>query len=333
MRPRVLLTHPNGPRTNYYGAQALAELHAIADVTLNQSDDDELSTDRLLALAKDCNAIISDRTVQFDAARLDQLPHIAAILRVAVDIRNIDVPAASSLGILVCQASRSWVPAVAELVIGLMIDAARGISRANLAYKQNHTPSISTGRQLAGSTVGIIGYGPLGQRVADLCTAFGMTVLVHDPYTNPTNPAHVPVTLEYLCATADFIVPLAVATPETENLINATKLALMRPTAYLINLSRGNLIHDDALRAALDSHTIAGAALDVGRAPDQMPMPDLAARINVTATPHIGGLTVPAIEGQALETVAQLRTLLAGQVPPGAVNAPAAHRLQQLRRV
>jgi D-3-phosphoglycerate dehydrogenase / 2-oxoglutarate reductase len=330
MRPRVFLTHPNGPRANYYGADALAELHAIAHVTLNQSDDDELATERLFTLAKDCNVIISDRTVHFDAARFDKLPHVAAILRVAVDIRNIDVAAASSHGMLVCQASRSWVPAVAELVIGLMIDAARGISRANIAYKQNLTPTIAIGRQLAGSTVGIIGYGPLGQRVADLCSAFGMTVLVHDPYTKTTNAAHKHLALGDLCTTADFIVPLAVATPETENLINAKTLALMQPTAYLINLSRGNLVDDDALRAALDTNQIAGAALDVGRAPDQMPMPDLAARANVTATHHIGGLTQPAIEGQALETVAQLRALMAGQIPIGAVNATSATRLRTL---
>ncbi len=127
------------------------------------------------------------------------LPDVAAIHRVAVDIRNIDVPAASGLGILVCQASRSWIPAVAELVIGLMIDAARGISRANIAYKQNRAPEISMGRQLRGSTAGIIGYGPLGQRVAELCLAFGMAVLVHDPYTAPSDPALIATSLDDLC--------------------------------------------------------------------------------------------------------------------------------------
>ncbi len=106
----------------------------------------------------------------------------------------------------------------------------------------------------------------------------------------------------------------------------------MQPAAFLINLSRGNLVDEDALRAALDRNAIAGAALDVGRAPDQMPMPDIAARPNVSATPHIGGLTVPAIEGQALECVAQVRALIAGQIPPGAVNAPAARRLARLQR-
>ena len=100
----------------------------------------------------------------------------------AVDIRNIDVEAASAHGVLVTQASRSWVPAVSELAIGLMIDAARGISRADVAYKTGRVPEVGTGRQLAGSTAGIIGYGPLGRRVAELALAFGMTVLVNDPY-------------------------------------------------------------------------------------------------------------------------------------------------------
>ena len=329
MRPRILLTHPNEPRANYFGARALSELNAIADVVLNQSDE-SLERHYLISLADRCDIIISDRTVAFDAGTFAALPSVVAVHRVAVDIRNIDVSSASMHGILVCQASRSWVPAVAELVIGLMIDLARGISRANLAYKNNQTPEVRMGRQLAGSTAGIIGYGPLGRYVADLCTAFGMTVLVHDPYASSANPAHHAVELGDLLARSDFVIPLAVATPETENLINAATLSYMQRTSFLINLSRGNLIDEAALRNALDQGAIAGAALDVGRAADQMPTSDIAARPDVSATPHIGGLTVPAIEGQALECVAQVRSLIEGKIPIGAVNAAAAVRLKRL---
>jgi D-3-phosphoglycerate dehydrogenase len=127
---------------------------------------------------------------------------------------------------------------------------------------------------------------------------------------------------------ADFVLPLAVATEETENLIGAAQLKAMKPSAYLVNLSRGNLIDEAALERALDERWIAGAALDVGRAPDQMPSPRLARRPDVIATPHIGGLTPAAMEGQALETVAQVRAILQGAAPEGAVNAAQATRLQ-----
>jgi D-3-phosphoglycerate dehydrogenase len=103
----------------------------------------------------------------------------------------------------------------------------------------------------------------------------------------------------------------------------------MRPNAFLVNLSRGNLIDEAALIAALDEQRIAGAALDVGRAPDQMPSPHLAARADVVATPHMAGLTTEAIEGQALETVAQVAEIVRGHAPAGAVNAQHAGRLRR----
>jgi D-3-phosphoglycerate dehydrogenase len=95
----------------------------------------------------------------------------------------------------------------------------------------------------------------------------------------------------------------------------------MRPHAFFINLSRGNLVDEAALAAALRENRIAGAAIDVGRARDQMPTPELAGLPNVIATPHIGGLTPPAIESQSLETVRQVEAIIGGKVPAGAVNA------------
>jgi D-3-phosphoglycerate dehydrogenase len=148
-----------------------------------------------------------------------------------------------------------------------------------------------------------------------------MEILVADPYTpvNDTDIAHVP--LDDLLARADYVVCLAVANEETENLIGQAALARMQRHAFFINLSRGNLVDEAALAAALRDNRIAGAAMDVGRALDQMPSPELAGLPNVIATPHIGGLTPPAIESQALETVRQVEAIVAGRVPTGAVNA------------
>jgi D-3-phosphoglycerate dehydrogenase len=106
----------------------------------------------------------------------------------------------------------------------------------------------------------------------------------------------------------------------------------MKPGSFFVNASRGELVDEAALLAALDGGHLAACALDVGRAPDQMPSPALARHPRVVATPHIGGLTMPAIEHQALETVAQLQQLLAGELPMGAVNAAQATRLQRWRQ-
>ena len=132
--------------------------------------------------------------------------------------------------------------------------------------------------------------------------------------------------LPELLAESDFVVCLAPASAETEKLLDAAAFAAMKPGAFFVNAARGELVDDAALLAALDAGHIGGCALDVGRAPDQMPTPALARHPRVLATPHMGGLTLPAIEHQAMETVAQLAALLKGELPAGAVNAADARR-------
>ncbi len=123
-----------------------------------------------------------------------------------------------------------------------------------------------------------------------------------------------------MLAHSDYVVCLAIANEETENLMDAAAFARMKPESFFINMSRGNLVDEAALAKALSEGRIAGAALDVGRAADHMPSPALAALANVIATRHIGGLTPPASESQAFDTVRQVEALLQGKAPPGAVN-------------
>ena len=129
------------------------------------------------------------------------------------------------------------------------------------------------------------------------------------------------VSLNELLGQSDYVICLAPANEKTENLMDEAAFARMRADAFFINLSRGNLIDEAALAAALRDNRIAGAAMDVGRARDQMPTADLAQLPNVIATPHIGGLTPPAIESQSLETVRQVASIVTGEAPLGAVNA------------
>jgi len=328
---RVFLTHSPEMRANYYGARALAELRAVAEVRLN-SLGRVLSTAEIIAEAKGCEIIISDRQTPGEAAVFESLPDLCVFERVAVDIRNIDVAAASGAGVLVTRASPGFVPAVAEWIVGAMVDAGRHVIHYSDAYRAGAAPPDSRmGKQLKGSTIGIIGYGAIGSYLAALALALGMRVIVHDPYKKVAPPL-VQADLASLLGAADFVVPLAVASEETENLIDAAALARMKPTAWLINASRGNLVDEAALERALDGKRIAGAALDVGRAPDQMPSQHLARRADVIATPHIAGLTPEAIEHQALETARQAAALIRGEIPPGAVNADKATKLARIKR-
>jgi len=269
-KPRILLTHTPEMRRNYYGERALAGLLAAGEVVLHEGAE-PLGTAALVAAARGCRIIVADRATACAAAAFVALPDLVAVCRVAVDIRNIDVEAASAEGVLVTQASRSWVPAVSELVLGLMIDAARGISRADAAYKAGRAPQAGMGRQLAGATAGIIGYGPLGRRVAELALVFGMAVLVSDPYVMVEHDQIEQVEIEELLRRSDFVLPLAVATEETENLIGAGELRLMRADAFLVNLSRGNLVDEAALATALDeAHRRGGARRRPGARSDAL---------------------------------------------------------------
>ena len=313
---RILLTHSPQAMQLYYGERALAGLRQLGEVELHRGSS-PLEGEALIESAANCDLIVSYRQSPGPAAVFERLPKLKAFLRCAIDIRNIDVPAASKAGVLVTQASAGFVTSVSEMVIGFLVDLARGISRSAIDYRAGRVPQAAMGRELKGSTLGVIGYGAIGREVVRVAKALGMRVLVNDPYVKDVEQT----AFDDLLKQSDFVVPLAVASAETENLMNAEAFAKMKRGAHFINVSRGNLVDEAALEAALDSGRLAGCAMDVGRAPDQMPTPRLAARADVIATPHIAGLTVPAIEHQSLETVAQAAEIVKGRAPRGAVNA------------
>lgn len=328
---RIFLTHVPHMLANYYGERALGELKKIGEVRVNETGR-VLDPASLVEAARGCEIIVSDRQTAAPAAFFEHAPDVVAFLRVAVDIRNIDVEAASRAGVLVTRATPGFAASVSEMALGMMVDLARGVSRSVIGYRAGRPSEARMGRQLRGATLGIVGYGVIARHLAPLGLALGMKVLVADPFQQPDHPALHHVPLETLLAESDFVVCLAVANDQTENLMNAAAFARMKRTAYFLNLSRGNLVDEAALSAALDAGQIAGAAMDVGRAPDQMPSPHLAARDDVIATPHIAGLTPDAIEHQAFDTVRQVGDIVAGRIPPEAVNANSATRFASLRR-
>ncbi|HEX3498743.1 MAG TPA: NAD(P)-dependent oxidoreductase [Stellaceae bacterium] len=329
MSESILLTHTPDMRESYYGDKAIAGLTALAPVRFHESAT-PLAGASLIAAARGSKIIVSDRQTPGEAAIFAALPDLVAFVRCAVDIRNVAVAAASEAGVLVTHASPGFVASVAELVLGHMVDLGRHITPAATTYHGGGMPVARRGVQLRGSTLGILGYGAIGRYLADLGVALGMGVLVADPYAKVEKPGIAQTSMEDLLARADFVVCLVVANDETENLMNDAAFARMKPNSYFINVARGNLVDEAALARALDGKRIAGAALDVGSAPDQMPLPSLARRADIIATPHVGGLTPTAIEHQALETVAQVAEILKGRAPKGAANAESATRLTRL---
>lgn len=327
-RPTVFVSHPADRLAMYFGARAEAQLRSIAELRLNPQAR-ELSLAELIAAAQDCDALIAYRQTEAPQALFAALPRLQAFIRCAMDIRTVDVAAASAHGVLVTRASAGFNAAVAEWIVAAMVNLGRGFAAHAEAYHRGEVPVPHMGRELRGSTLGIIGFGGIGRTLGRLALAFGMRLLVHTPEAVPPQEGLRQVALAELLAQSHFIACLAPALPETARLIDGAALAAMQPGAFFINASRGELVDEAALLAALDSGRLAGCALDVGMAPDQMPSPALARHPRVIATPHIGGLSLPAIEHQALETVAQLRALLEGRVPEGAVNAGHATRWKE----
>lgn len=322
---QVLVTHPVGKLDLYFGQVALDELRQLAKVILNPFDR-ELSTTELAALANGCDALIAYRGTPGTAELFDALPRLKAFVRCATDIRTVDVDAAGVRGILVTRTGAGFGTAVAEWVIGCMVALCRQIPAYAADYHAGRPPRPAMGRELRGSVLGVIGYGLIGREVCRLAAAFGMRIVVTDPHALVREKGMAQVPLDTLLRQSDIVVCLAAATADTENLMNARTFEAMKHGAFFINAARGSLVDEQALLDALECGQLAGCALDVGRAPDQMPSEALARHPLVIATPHVGGLTRPATDFQALETVRQVGSLLAGRVPEGAVNAALASR-------
>jgi len=318
---KLLLTHVPQARRQYYGERALARLQELVEVRLHEGAA-PLDPKGLIAAAADADAdfIIADRSTAVPGEVFAGLPNLKVVMRSAIDIRNIDQAAASKAGVLVTHAEAGFVKSVVELTLAFLVDLSRGITRAATSYHRGEKPEIRTGRQLSGSTVGIIGYGRISRDLAPVLATIGMKVMVSDPYAQIDDRRFVKLPLEEMLGQADYVICLAIANEETENLMNEAMFARMKPDAFFINMSRGNLVDEAALAKVLTEGRIAGAAMDVGRAPDQMPSPELARMPNVIATPHIGGLTPPASESQAFDTVRQVEALVKGEVPPGTAN-------------
>lgn len=328
--PKIFLSHNSEDLKVYYG-KALSAMRELGEVVLNPLGRN-LTAPELIEASRGCDFVVCHRATPGQAALFENSPQMIAFLRPQLDIRDVDIAAASANGIIVANAPASFIPATAEMALALMLDVARDVTASTLAYKAGEVPPSNMGMQLSGSTAGIIGYGAVGAHLARILVAIGMRVLTTDPYKTVNEPGVEQVDFTTLLRESDFVLPLAVATAETENLIDERAFALMKPTAYFVNISRGSLVDEEALEAAYRERRIAKLAMDVGRAADQRPTPELARLPGVVATPHLGGLTIQNTEAQSMSSVEQVAAMLMGQLPPRTVNPQSASRFERFRQ-
>jgi glyoxylate reductase len=247
-------------------------------------------------------------------------PQLRVVANFAVGFDNVDVPACTRRGVIVSNTPDVLTRATAELTIALLLALVRRVAEGDRLVRRREewiwAPNMMLGRGLAGFTLGLVGRGRIGQAVERLGNAHGMDVI----YTSRTGG----VPLDELLARADAVSLHLPLSTETHHLIDERKLALMKPTAVLVNTSRGPIVDEAALAGALGERRIAGAALDVFEREPEV-TEELLALENVVLTPHLGSATLETREAMGLLCVQALRAvLLEGRVPENALNPDAA---------
>jgi (S)-sulfolactate dehydrogenase len=285
--------------TEFMDEAAVETLRAQGNVRYDDRLGEPARRDELLALLAEVDGLIVRNRTQVDAALVARAPRLCVVGRLGVGLDNIDSPACRARGIEVIPATGANALAVAEYVICTAMMLLRGsyLATAAVAAGSWPRPALSQGRETAGKTLGIIGFGGIGRLVARLAQGLGMRVIAADPLL-PADAAAWAETgvarreLDALLAEADAVtlhVPLG---PDTRHLIDARRLATMRPGAVLVNTARGGVVDEPALAAALRDNRLAGAALDVFEDEPLKEGSVLAGVPNLVLTPHVAGVTV-----------------------------------------
>jgi len=249
------------------------------------------------------------------AAVIDASPRLRAVSKMGTGVAEIAVDAATARGVPVANTRGSNAEAVAQLTVGLIYAMVRRIPQNDATMRAGGwDKSIYPHTRLDGRTLGLVGYGVIGRRVAELMRPLGMTFLTYSPRVPDAElPAWVRrVGLDELVAAADIVSLHNELTPETRNMFDAARLARMKPSAYLVNTARGALVDEEALVAALKDGTILGAALDVFREEPTSPGNPLLALPNVVLTAHIGAMTEESEQAGSTAAVENLLGLLEG---------------------
>ena len=280
-------------------------------------------TELLAALGKGVDAVLIRSATKMDAEAIAAAKGLKVIARAGVGLDNVEIPAATAAGVMVVNAPTSNIVSAAELAIGLLLASARFISPAHAALRNGKwARSKYTGAELFEKTLGIVGFGRIGQLVAARMQAFGMDVVAYDPYLQPARAAQLNVRLvelDELLKISDFITIHLPKTKETANLIGTEALKKVKPTVRIINAARGGVLDEVALYEALKEGRVGGAGLDVFATEPCTDSP-LFELDNVVATPHLGASTDEAQERAGIAVAVSVRKALSGELVPDAVN-------------
>jgi len=279
----------------------------------------------------DCEAIITRSSTAVTPEFLARARRLRIVGRAGVGVDNIDVDACSRHGVVVVNAPYGNVVSAAEHTVGMLLALLRKIPLANDALKRLRWDRGIYGTELARKTVGVLGLGKVGSRVATRLRAFDMNVLVYDPYIPESRARELGVKLGDLrtvLAQADIITVHVPLTDETENMLGAREIALMKPGVRIVNCARGGIVHEGDLLAALESGHVVGAAVDVWS--EEPPVSDLLKRLiahpRVVVTPHLGANTQEAQINVAVDVARQLAAFRDGELVEHAVNIPVGDR-------
>ena len=277
----------------------------------------------LAALGAGVDAVLIRSATKMDAEAIAAAKGLKVIARAGVGLDNVDIPAATAAGVMVVNAPTSNIVSAAELAISLLLASARFISPAHAALKNGKwARSKYTGAELFEKTLGVVGFGRIGQLVAHRMQAFGMNVVAYDPYLQPAKAAQLGVELvelDELLKRSDFITIHLPKTKETANLIGVEALKKVKKEVRIINAARGGVLDEAALYDAIVEGRVAGAGLDVYVTEPCTDSP-LFQLDQVVATPHLGASTDEAQERAGIAVAVSVRKALAGELVPDAVN-------------
>lgn len=316
MTPTVLVTWPDyDPAGERTGAVLAA---AGLGLRLEPKRGARSVPDMLRLVGDAAGAIVS--TDPFDAEVLAAAPALRVIARVGVGVDSIDLDAATAQGVAVTITPGANEATVADHTLALMLAALRRIPEHHAGVRDGgwNRTGADTPWLLTGATVGLVGYGSIGQLVADRLLGFGVRLLVADP-AGTDDPRVEAVDLDTLLATADVVSLHTPLVPSTRNLIAAPQLARMRPTAVLVNAARGGLVDENALATALREGRLRAAALDVF-ATEPPTESALTCLPNVVLSPHNAGLSTTSIEEMTARATASVVDVLRGRAPADLAN-------------
>lgn len=322
MRPRIYLTQP-------VAASAIARLEAVAELTLNRDPLHIATREELLEAARTHDIIFCLLHDKIDAAVINANPRLKAIASMTITPADIDIAAASARRLPVTVIPAPLLnDATSDLAWALLMAAARRVAEGDRLLRSGVFPGSQSSHMVGGGvshkTLGLIGAGGVGCAMARRARGFSMPVIYHDPRRlAPDRESELGATwvpFEQVFRDADFVSLHVQLTPQTRHLVGAAQLALMKPTAYLINTARGPVVDEQALVDALKARRIAGAGLDVYEH-EPRPHPELLKMDNVVCTPHVGSAIPELRESMANVVVDNILAILDGRRPPNCWNA------------